>query len=131
MIPAGSGSWSTLSDRSAKEEFHAVDVREVLDRLVAVPISNWNYKTQDKSIRHLGPMAQDFRAAFNLGEDNRHIAEVDEGGVALAAIQGLNQKVEQQAAQLKEKDEAIQELGKNLAELKELVSKLSPQVDAK
>ena len=131
MVPPGSGSWSTLSDRSAKEEFHAVDVKEVLDRLVAVPISNWNYKTQDKSIRHLGPMAQDFRAAFHIGEDDKHISTVDEEGVALAAIQGLNQKVEEQTIQLQQKEEAIHELNKSVAELKKLVSALSQRVDLK
>lgn len=39
---------------------------------------------------HLGPMAQDFHAAFNVGMDDKHMATVDEEGVALAAIQGLN-----------------------------------------
>ena len=32
-------------------------------------------------------MAQDFRAAFGLGEDDKHISAIDEGGVALAAVQ--------------------------------------------
>jgi hypothetical protein len=34
-------------------------------------------------------MAQDFRAAFGLGADERHIGTIDESGVALAAIQAL------------------------------------------
>jgi hypothetical protein len=117
MVPAGSGSWSTLSDRNAKENCHTIDAKEVLDRLAAMRIGSWNYKTQDKSIRHLGPMAQDFRAAFSLGEDDRHIAEVDEGGVALAAIQGLNQKLD-------EKDTEIQALKHTVDELKTLVQSL-------
>jgi len=45
-----------------------------------IPLTEWNLKTQDPSIRHLGPMAQDFRAAFGLGEDERHINTVDSDG---------------------------------------------------
>ena len=39
-------------------------------------------------------MAQDFAAAFGVGEDERYITASDADGVALAAIQGLNKKVE-------------------------------------
>jgi len=63
-------------------------------------------------------VAQDFHAAFGLGADDKHIADVDEGGVALAAIQGLNQK-------LNAKDAEIQDLKQSVAELKELVEKLA------
>jgi hypothetical protein len=49
-----------------------------------MPIQRWNMKSQDASIRHIGPMAQDFHAAFAVGEDNRHINSVDADGVALA-----------------------------------------------
>jgi len=83
------------SDRAAKENFTAVDGKSVLAKLVALPVTEWNYKKDSGSIRHLGPMAQDFKAAFQLdGADDKHISVVDEGGVALAAIQGLNQKVD-------------------------------------
>jgi predicted RNase H-like nuclease (RuvC/YqgF family) len=60
-------------------------------------------------------MAQDFHAAFGLGEDDKHITTVDEEGVALAAIQGLNQK-------LKEKDGEIQELKQRLEKLEQLMN---------
>jgi hypothetical protein len=54
-----------------------------------MPITSWSYKAEEPSIRHIGPMAQDFYSAFGLGLDNKHIGTIDEGGVALAAIQGL------------------------------------------
>jgi len=82
------------SDRNAKEAFQPVNAREVLDKVAALPISEWQYKTQS-DVRHIGPMAQDFRAAFALGIDEKHITSVDADGVALAAIQGLNQKLEE------------------------------------
>jgi hypothetical protein len=63
-------------------------------------------------------MAQDFQAAFQLSADDKHISLVDEGGVALAAIQGLNQK-------LNEKDAEIQGLKQSVAELKAMVEKLA------
>ena len=88
-LASGSGSWSSLSDRNAKEGFTAVDEEALLRRLAGVPIERWSYKAQGSSIVHMGPSAQDFSRAFGLGEDNRHITTIDSDGVALAAIQGL------------------------------------------
>ena len=88
------------------------------------PMTTWNYKTQAKSIRHVGPMAQDFYASFGVGADDKHITDVDEGGVALAAIQGLNQKVEEQKSELKERDADIRQLKQSVAELKQLIFQL-------
>jgi len=105
LVP-GSGSWGSLSDRSMKEHFVNIDAMKVLANVVQLPITIWNYKSQDAAIRHIGPAAQDFFAAFKVGDDNRHITEIDEGGVALAAIQGLNQKLE---AELKAKDAELAE----------------------
>jgi hypothetical protein len=84
-------SFNTTSDRHAKERFTPVDPQAVLAKVAALPITQWNFKGQPGEA-HLGPMAQDFHAAFGLGPDERHIATVDADGVALAAIQGLNQK---------------------------------------
>ena len=80
------GWWSCSSDRDLKENLIVVDGYETLVRLSRVPIFTWNAKGQDPSIRHMGPMAQDFYAAFKVGEDDRHIATIDLDGVALAAI---------------------------------------------
>nr|AIA11175.1 Chaperone of endosialidase [uncultured bacterium] len=116
-LPAGGGSWSNVSDVHMKENFTPVDGEELLERLRAVPISSWNYKTQDSKIRHIGPMAQDFAAAFNVGEDNRHIASIDPDGVALAGVQALDSRTNNQ--QLK-----IEVLQKENAELKERLNRL-------
>lgn len=83
-----------------KENFEAVDVQDVLRRLASLPVSTWNYKTDDDGIRHMGPMAQDFYAAFGLGKDDAHIAPLDANGVAMAAAQALAQQVQTQAAQI-------------------------------
>jgi hypothetical protein len=83
------GIWTNASDRNLKANLAPVDGQEILARLAEVPVATWNYISQDPSVRHIGPMAQDFYAAFGLGEDNTHISTVDADGVALAAIQGL------------------------------------------
>jgi trimeric autotransporter adhesin len=103
FLAPGGGSWGTFSDRGMKENFAPVNADELLRRLVRVPIDTWNYKAQPRTIRHIGPTAQDFRAAFSVGEDDRHITTVDADGVALAAIQGLY-------AMLQEKDAEIRAL---------------------
>lgn len=100
-LAPGSGSWSSLSDRHVKNNLLSVNAEQVLDRVADLPITTWHYIAQTDGVRHIGPMAQDFYAAFDVGEDNRHITEVDEGGVALAAIQGLNKKLETENASLR------------------------------
>jgi hypothetical protein len=107
---------SLTSDRNAKENFKPVDNQAVLAKVAALPMTQWNYKTDKADVQHIGPMAQDFRAAFGLdGADDKRISVVDEGGVALAAIQGLDQK-------LKEKDGEIQELKQRLEKLEQLMN---------
>ena len=86
-------SFNQTSDRNAKENFQPVSPADVLTRVAALPIQEWNFKT-DGGTRHIGPMAQDFYQAFGVGTDDKHIATVDADGVALAAIQGLNEKLE-------------------------------------
>src|SRR5262249_27589143 len=86
------GTFVSSSDRNAKENFRPLDSREVLSKVAALPLTRWNYK-DDTGSEHIGPMAQDFYAAFKVGPDDKHIATIDEGGVALAAIQGLNEKL--------------------------------------
>ena len=95
-------SWSCSSDRNLKENLVAADERETLERLSRVPIYYWNAKGQDPAIRHMGPMAQDFYAAFGVGEDDKHISTIDTDGVALAAIQGLYQLSQEQGARIEE-----------------------------
>jgi hypothetical protein len=108
------------SDRNLKENFAPVSPREVLDKVTALPISRWNFKG-DAATPHVGPMAQDFHAAFGLGTDERHIATVDADGVALAAIQGLNSKVEVSSQKAQG---SIQKLQEENAELKLRLEKL-------
>jgi len=111
-----SGGFGSLSDRNAKEKFEPVSTRDVLEKVAALPVSRWSYKT-DSETRHVGPMAQDFYAAFNVGTDDKHIGLGDEGGVALAAIQGLNEKVESENAELRAENADLKERLERLEKL--------------
>ena len=119
------GVWTSVSDRNAKENFTTIQPEDVLARVVAMPITQWKYKIEPNSIKHIGPVAQDFHAAFGLGDSDRAIGSIDEDGVALAAIQGLNQKLEEQHAEnakLKEQNESLE---KRLKELEQTVQSLA------
>jgi len=125
--PVYASTFVSSSDRNIKENFKPVDAREVLEKVAAMPVTRWNYKRNDSS-DHIGPMAQDFYAAFNVGPDDKHITSVDEGGVAFVAIQGLNQKLEEKDAEIKAlqvKAAQVDSLEKRLNELEQIVQKLA------
>lgn len=124
-LSAGSGSWTCSSDRNLKDQIQTINPQSVLETLAQMPISEWSMKADAKSNKHIGPMAQDFYAAFGLGETDKYIAQGDAQGVALASIQGLYQLVQQKNQQLQkslaEKDEKIQALENRLAALEKLI----------
>lgn len=93
-LPAGSGVFSCTSDRSQKEDFRPLDTEAILRKVVALPITNWRYIAEQGNVRHIGPVAQDFHAAFELGTDNKTIGMADISGVSLAAIQALAARTE-------------------------------------
>jgi hypothetical protein len=86
------GTWTNASDVNRKHRFAEVSGEDVLTRLRSLPITLWSYRTEREDVRHIGPMAQDFRAAFGLGDDDRAIGTVDADGVALAAAQALERR---------------------------------------
>jgi hypothetical protein len=100
------GAFVSSSDRSLKQDVKPVDVESILERVDRLPINEWSYKAAPET-RHVGPMAQDFRAAFGLGSDDRHIATVDADGIALAAIQALNRRLEAELRSLRAELEAL------------------------
>ena len=121
-LPAGGGTWNSVSDRNMKENFGVVDTRDVLRRVLNLPISTWNYKTQNASIRHIGPMAQDFYSLFGVGDDDKRISTIDPDGVAFAAIQGLNEE-------LKDRDKKLENQQQELNSLQEQVKRQQQQIE--
>jgi len=102
-LTSGSGTWANLSDRNAKTDIVPLDDASILAKVATLPVDRWSYKSE-KGVRHVGPMAQDFYAAFGTGADDRHITSIDEDGVALAAIKALHRDV----GRLNEKNARLQ-----------------------
>jgi hypothetical protein len=109
-LSSSSGSWTCSSDRNLKDHIQTIDPQSVLETLARMPISQWSMKADTKSNKHIGPMAQDFYAAFGLGETDKYIAQGDAQGVALASIQGLYQELKATKRELQQKDSQIREV---------------------
>jgi hypothetical protein len=116
------GQWTSVSDRNTKEDFRPIQPRDVLAKVAGLPITQWRYKAETNGVRHLGPTAQDFHAAFGLGESDRAIGSVDADGVALAAIQGLNEVVREKDAEIRALKTKTHELENRLKRLEQRVS---------
>lgn len=120
-LAAGGSGWSAVSDRNRKENFLSLDGEDILARLRNVPVSSWNYRTQETSIRHMGPMAQDFHAAFGLGENELMINSIDIDGVNMAAVQALTDRTDA----LRAENEALrQENATQAAEIADLRARM-------
>lgn len=104
-----------VSDRSLKANVQGVDSEEILERLSQLPVSSWSYIWEDSSVRHIGPMAQDFSQYFSLGDSDRTINTIDCNGVLMLSIQALNKR-------LQHKEERIQSLENRLAALERRLS---------
>lgn len=104
-VPVGQEFCSEMcpkSDRNLKTAFAAIDPAQVLAKVVALPITSWQYRKDGPEVRHLGPMAQDFHAAFGLWNSDTMIFPLDASGVSLAAIQALHARL--QAAEAENED---------------------------
>lgn len=126
-----SGIWTNTSDVNRKHLFERVSGEDVLTRLRSMPVSSWSYRTDSDNIRHLGPTAQDFRAAFGLGNDDVTIGTVDADGVALAAAQALDARTLQQAEQITAQAARIHALEQANAELTARLERLEQLVTAR
>jgi hypothetical protein len=102
------GTWTNASSRALKTGFAAVDPAAMLARVLALEITRWRYTANAAEGEHLGPMAEDFHAAFGLGADATSISTVDATGVALAAIQGLQRKHADEQARIAQRIAAIE-----------------------
>ncbi|HEU4561619.1 MAG TPA: tail fiber domain-containing protein [Longimicrobium sp.] len=100
-LNAGGSSWNVISDRNRKHDFLAVDGENLLSRLRTVPVTTWRYHDEaDRTVRHIGPMAQDWQRAFGFSSDATTINMSDMDGVNLAAVQALEQRTAAQSSQI-------------------------------
>lgn len=134
-LSPGAGAWSTISDRNKKENFAAIDSREILRGVLGLPLSSWNYKSQDSSIRHIGPMVQDFASICKVGENETTISTIDPDGIAFAAIQDLYAEIKDRDARIDEQQRQstqFQQLNQQqsmIDDLKKLVCLSNPNAD--
>jgi hypothetical protein len=98
---AGGSSWNVVSDRNRKADFLSIDGEDLLARLRQVPVSTWRYTNEeDRSVRHIGPMAQDWNRAFGFSGDETTINMSDLDGVNLAGVQALDTRTAAQEARI-------------------------------
>lgn len=133
LAVAGAG-WACASDRNLKHSLVELDARAVLDKVAALPVYQWQPKGQNAHVLHYGPMAQDFHAAFGLGDDDKMIGMQDADGVALAAIKGLNDKLEAQSrgqqAMIAAQQEELFSQREQLTELRRVLAVLMARTGA-
>ncbi|MBU2971727.1 tail fiber domain-containing protein [Pseudoalteromonas sp. C2R02] len=111
------GTFVSSSSRTVKENITAVNPQKILNTLSKLTLAKWNYINDEDKVKHIGPIAEEFYSLFNLGKDEKHIASLDTAGVALAAIQALNNS-------LTEKDSEIEELTVKLSNIEKKLNKL-------
>ena len=107
---AATGSPTDRFSRELMEDFTPLDAQQLLSSIAAMPVEAWNYKGTTE--HHIGPVAEDFVAAFDVGtvretdgqRENQYLAASDVAGVALAGVKELierNRQLEAEVAQLK------------------------------
>ena len=115
------------SDRNKKENINLIDSGAILEKVAELPISTWNFITDEDNVRHLGPMAQDFYALFGLGDRETGIYTVDSDGVALASIQALHKRLEARQTEITELKQENREMADKLSRLEAMVNSLLEQ----
>jgi hypothetical protein len=124
-LSTGSGAWQSVSDVHKKTAFRPLDGETVLAKLRAMPVQSWQYRTQDAAVRHIGPTAQDFRAAFGVGESDTTITTVDADGVALAGVKALEARTHTTAATLAQLRAENEELRQRVAQAERAIGALA------
>jgi hypothetical protein len=120
-LPRNATAWTVLCDRNRKENFRSIDGEQILEKIRTMPITEWNYKGTDPAVKYIGPVAQDFYAAFHLGgTDSLGINTLCIDGVNIAAIQAL----EKRTAELQRANEKIASIEKNNSEMQKRIEKL-------
>ncbi|QAY77680.1 tail fiber domain-containing protein [Sphingosinicella sp. BN140058] len=125
-LPAGSGVFNCTSSRTTKQNFVGVDGADILAKVRTMALSTWNYTSEGPGVRHIGPMAEDFYAAFGLGTGSTSIGVQDLASVSLAAVQAL----ETRTAELQRKTAEIDALRSEVSALRAANAALDQRLSA-
>ncbi len=107
------------------------DPEQVLARLEDIEVSTWEYSDEDgdgAGDHHMGPMAEDFTDAFELGPNDRSINSINADGVAFAAIKGPSRRLAAKNQRIEEQDDRIAELESETEELRARLGNLESRV---
>ena len=126
----GTSGWACSSDRALKTNIRAIDPVSILRRLVAMPVTSWSMKSRP-DLTQIGPMAQDFFAAFGLGDTDKLINTTNAQGVALAAIQGLNQLLNEKDLEIKKQALRIEQQASRMQALEQMLAAIQTRVGIK
>jgi hypothetical protein len=135
----GQSGWSNYCDRNKKENFETLDGEMILSKISRMPITRWNYKMTDPNDKYIGPMAQDFYAAFHLGgTDSLGINSISMDGVNMAGVQALEKRTSEMkneiaklsAENIKLRNEIadIRKFKEDIAEIRQLKIELEEQI---
>lgn len=127
-LPAGSGVFNCTSSRLTKENFLSVEGFDVLAKLRRIPVSSWNYISEGREVRHLGPMAEDFFEQFALGTGNTSIGVQDLAGVSIAAVKELDEQLQQKASEVEGLKAEVERLKKENAAVQQRLATLEQAV---
>jgi len=100
QMPIYAPSFNTTSARARKTAVEPVDPGAVLSGVESLSVSTWEFERDEDDTRHVGPMAGEFNETFEVGDGDGHISSVDADGVALAAIQGLSDGLDEREDRL-------------------------------
>jgi hypothetical protein len=98
LLGQGAMTWA-MSDVNAKEAIDPLAPGEALEKIEAIPVSEWQYKEdsgEDPSQRHTGPMAQDVQrvAGDKAAPGGTQVDLVSLNGMNMAATKDLSNKVD-------------------------------------
>ena len=127
QMPIYAPSFNTTSASAAKTDVEPVDPERALEGVRSLDVATWRFTDTDDG-RHMGPMAEEFHEAFELGDTDESIATVDADGVAFAAIQGLAAENDRLREELASTDETVEELEAETETLREQVEMLKESV---
>jgi hypothetical protein len=126
----GATSFVTTSDRNAKTNVKPIDNKAILARVDQLPVASWVFKSDPKK-NHVGPMAQDFHAAFGLdGDDDKRINLTDIAGVSLAAIKELSSEMKQKDAEIADLKQQLSVQRHVMAQMKSMTETVTARMTA-
>ncbi|MEW5744394.1 MAG: tail fiber domain-containing protein [Nitrospirota bacterium] len=128
LLWTASGVLQGASSRAGKENFEPLNFNDILHKINKLDITRWNYKTEGSEVKHIGPMAEDFREVFGVGESDKNIALIDEAGIALAGVKGLIERVKVQEDIITSQKDEISGLKKELSDIKSVLQKMAIQI---